>query len=33
MTIGAEVAVIDDFEEGWDTSPEGIAAWLKWCMP
>jgi hypothetical protein len=20
----------EDFEEGWDTSPEGIAAWLQW---
>src|SRR5579862_9686492 len=33
---GTEVVVsnptpsTDDFEEGWDNSPEGIAAWLKW---
>jgi hypothetical protein len=20
----------DDVEDGWDNSPEGIAAWLKW---
>jgi hypothetical protein len=20
----------EDFEEGWDTSPEAIAAWLQW---
>ena len=20
----------DDFEESWDNSPEGIAAWLQW---
>ena len=21
----------DDAEDGWDVSPEGIAAWLTWC--
>jgi hypothetical protein len=21
----------DGVEEGWDVSPEGIAAWLQWC--
>ena len=20
-----------DMEEGWDSSPQGIAAWLQWC--
>jgi hypothetical protein len=20
-----------DVEEGWDTSPEAIAAWIQWC--
>ena len=20
-----------DLEEGWDNSPQGIAAWLQWC--
>jgi hypothetical protein len=20
----------EDYEEGWDTSPEGISAWLRW---
>jgi hypothetical protein len=21
----------NDVEEGWDNSPEAIAAWVKWC--
>jgi hypothetical protein len=32
---GTELLVLasvadDDAEEGWDNTPEGIAAWLKW---
>jgi hypothetical protein len=28
--VNGDSASIEDTEEGWDTSPEGIAAWLQW---
>src|SRR5438105_13727117 len=30
VVASSPVTSEDDFEEGWDNSPEGIAAWLKW---
>jgi hypothetical protein len=29
LTIGTD-GPDEELEEGWDNSPEGIAAWLKW---
>lgn len=31
LLISVQNGSPDDVEEGWDTSPEAIADWLKWC--
>jgi len=30
VVASSETGADADIEEGWDNSPEGIAAWLKW---